>query len=89
MVSVVASDGFRQATGAAGSFFEYFRTWRRVCTHGITGKNVSLHPALVLGAILVGGKVGGVLGMTLAVPVAAVIKVILVETVVNLRRFHF
>ncbi|MDT0631385.1 AI-2E family transporter [Rubrivirga sp. S365] len=54
----------------------------------ITGKNVSMHPALVLIAILVGGRVAGVFGMALAVPAAAVLKVFFVETAVSLRRYH-
>ncbi len=88
-VSVLTSDGFGQAAWVL-VLFAFLQTFENaVLQPWITGKNVSLHPALVLGAILVGGQVGGVLGMTLAVPFAAVIKVILVETVVNLRRFHF
>ena len=54
----------------------------------ITGKNVAMHPALVLLAILVGGRVAGVFGMALAVPAAAVLKVFFVETAVSLRRYH-
>ena len=54
----------------------------------ITGKNVSMHPALVLVAILVGGRVAGVLGMALAVPAAAILKVFIVETATSLRRYH-
>ncbi|OZC01602.1 hypothetical protein BSZ36_00550 [Rubricoccus marinus] len=88
-VSVLTSDGFGQATGVIVLFGILQLFENAVLQPWITGKNVSLHPALVLGAILLGGQVGGVLGMTLAVPIAAVVKVILVETVVNLRRFHF
>ena len=54
----------------------------------ITGKNVAMHPALVLIAILVGGRVAGVFGMALAVPTAAILKVFLVETAVSLRRYN-
>lgn len=54
----------------------------------ITGKNVSMHPVLVLLAILVGGRIGGVLGMALGVPAAAILKVVFVETAVSLRRYH-
>lgn len=54
----------------------------------ITGRNVAMHPVLVLLAILVGGRVAGVLGMALAVPVAAILKVVVVETALNLRRYH-
>ncbi len=54
----------------------------------ITGRTVSMPAVLVLLAILVGGRVGGVVGMALAVPVAAVLKVLVVETVIHLRRYH-
>ena len=36
--------------------------------------NVEVHPVLVIVALLAGGKVGGVVGMLVAVPVAALIK---------------
>ncbi|MEL6614302.1 MAG: AI-2E family transporter [Bacteroidota bacterium] len=88
-VSVLTSDGFGQATGVVVLFVALQFFENAVLQPWITGKNVSLHPALVLGAILVGGQVAGVLGMTLAVPFAAIVKVVVVETVVNLRRFHF
>ncbi|HLA63860.1 MAG TPA: AI-2E family transporter, partial [Rhodothermales bacterium] len=54
----------------------------------ITGRTVSLHPVLVLLAILVGDRAFGVLGMALAVPATAVLKVVAVETLVTLRRFR-
>jgi predicted PurR-regulated permease PerM len=47
-----------------------------------------MHPVMVLLAILVGGRLAGVLGMALAVPAAAVLKVVVVETALNLRRYH-
>lgn len=43
----------------------------------VLGKATKLHPLLVLFAVLVGGHVWGVLGMILAVPVAALLRVIL------------
>ena len=36
--------------------------------------NVEVHPVLVILALLAGGKVGGVVGMLVAVPVAALLK---------------
>ena len=36
--------------------------------------NVEVHPVLVIVALLAGGKVGGVVGMLIAVPVAAILK---------------
>lgn len=55
----------------------------------VLARNVKLHPMLILIAILIGGKLFGVMGLLLAVPFAAIIKVILVETVVNLQRYQF
>lgn len=37
--------------------------------------NVEVHPVLVIVALLVGGKIGGVVGMLISVPVAALIKI--------------
>ncbi len=36
--------------------------------------NVEVHPVLVIVALLAGGSVGGVVGMLIAVPVAALLK---------------
>lgn len=55
----------------------------------VLARNVKLHPMLILIAILIGGKLFGIMGLLLAVPFAAIIKVILVETVVNLQRYQF
>ena len=42
----------------------------------IMGDYVGLHPLVVIFAILAGGEMGGLVGLLLAVPSAAVIKVI-------------
>lgn len=54
----------------------------------ILARNVELHPMLILLAILVGGKLFGIVGLLLAVPFTAIVKVIAVETFINLRRYH-
>lgn len=54
----------------------------------ITGRNVEMHPVLVLLSILIGERLGGVVGMAFAVPVAAVLKVAAVETTLGLRRYR-
>ncbi len=54
----------------------------------ILARNVELHPMLILLAILVGGKLFGIVGLLLAVPFTAIVKVICVETLINLRRYH-
>ena len=87
-VSVVTTGGAGQAGWVAAAFVVLQSIENIVFQPWITGRNVSMHPALVLLAILAGGRIAGVLGMTLAVPTAAVVQVLLVETVVNLRRYH-
>jgi predicted PurR-regulated permease PerM len=42
----------------------------------ITGDSVSMHPLVVIILLIVGGKLGGFLGMVLAVPIGVVIKII-------------
>jgi sporulation integral membrane protein YtvI len=48
----------------------------------IVGKSLHMHPLFIIFALLVGGQVGGVLGLILAVPLFAMGKVVL-EHVVN------
>ncbi|WP_407269538.1 AI-2E family transporter [Radiobacillus sp. PE A8.2] len=46
----------------------------------IVGKSVNIHPILIIFALLVGGEIGGIIGMIIAIPVLSVIKVVLVHT---------
>lgn len=50
----------------------------------IVGKSLHMHPLIIMLALLVGGEAGGVLGLIIAVPILAVIKVSLIHA-----RFHF
>ncbi|WP_152398553.1 AI-2E family transporter [Paenibacillus cellulositrophicus] len=43
----------------------------------VVGKKLHLHPMLIIFALLVGGEIAGVVGLILAVPLFAVIKVII------------
>lgn len=43
----------------------------------IVGNSVGLHPVFTMLAIIIGGNIGGLLGMLIAVPVAASIKILL------------
>ena len=88
VVSVVTSGDFHQVAGVLVVFGVLQTAENVVFQPWITGKTVSMDPALVLLAILVGGRVGGVLGMALGVPIAAILKVVAVETVTGLRRYH-
>ena len=44
----------------------------------ILGDQVGLHPVSVILLVLVGGYCGGIIGMVLIIPVAAVLKVVLI-----------
>ena len=87
-VSVVTTGDFHQTAGVLVVFGVLQTVENVVFQPWITGRTVSMDPALVLLAILVGGRVGGVLGMALGVPAAAILKVAAVETVTGLRRYH-
>ncbi len=50
----------------------------------IVGKSLDMHPLFIIFALLVGGEAGGVLGLVIAVPLLAILKVSLVHA-----RFHF
>ncbi|MEH7109527.1 MULTISPECIES: AI-2E family transporter [Bacillaceae] len=45
----------------------------------IVGKSLHMHPLLIMVALTAGGEVGGILGLILAVPVLAVVKVGLIH----------
>lgn len=45
----------------------------------IVGKSLHMHPILIMFALIVGAEVGGILGLILAVPVLAVLKVIVMH----------
>ncbi len=55
----------------------------------VVGRMVSLHPITVLLVVIVGGRLFGILGMFLSVPVAGIIKVIAEEAVRNFRKYRF
>ena len=88
IVSIMTTGGTSQVAAILILFVVLQTIENVVFQPWITGKNVSMHPVMVLLAILVGGRVAGVMGMALGVPVAAVLKVVFLETVVGLRRYH-
>jgi predicted PurR-regulated permease PerM len=42
----------------------------------ITGDSVCLHPLMVIILLIIGGKIGGIVGMVLAIPVGVILKII-------------
>jgi predicted PurR-regulated permease PerM len=60
-----------------------------VITPRIVGEKVGLHPIVTILAILIAGQLFGILGMLLAVPVAAVLKVVICSTLDYYRDTNF
>ena len=52
----------------------------------IMGGSVGLHPMLVIILVLLGASMGGILGMLFAVPIAAILKVVLSELATNIKK---
>ncbi|MCM3596339.1 AI-2E family transporter [Metabacillus idriensis] len=53
----------------------------------IVGRSLHMHPIVIMLALLAGGEIAGIIGMILAVPVLAVLKVTMMH-LVHLRRQH-
>lgn len=54
----------------------------------VVAKMVSLHPIVVLLAVIIGGKLFGIMGMLISVPVVGIAKVIVQETVSSVRQYR-
>ncbi|MFE8703273.1 AI-2E family transporter [Cytobacillus sp. FJAT-54145] len=52
----------------------------------IVGKSLHMHPLIIMLALLAGGEIGGVLGLILAVPIVAIIKVTLLHAIDHVRK---
>ncbi|MDQ0339547.1 putative PurR-regulated permease PerM [Caldalkalibacillus uzonensis] len=54
----------------------------------VVGKRLHIHPMFIILSLLVGAEVGGMIGLLLAVPVFVIMKVIVVSTVLHVRRYR-
>ena len=54
----------------------------------LISRSVHIHPAIVLLAVLIGGKLAGAIGMFVAVPVYAVVQVIVVDSYKHLKDYR-
>jgi predicted PurR-regulated permease PerM len=73
----LAHGGAGQAAGVAAAYLVLRQVEDQVAMPIVVGRAVHLHPVATLFAVLAGGAIAGVLGMLLAVPTAAAIKVLL------------
>ncbi|MBM4146150.1 MAG: AI-2E family transporter [Nitrospira sp.] len=54
----------------------------------VVARTVHMHPLVVLLSVLVGGKLFGILGMLLSVPIVGFLKVVAQESINNYRRYR-
>jgi predicted PurR-regulated permease PerM len=52
----------------------------------IVGRSIRIHPVAIIFALLLGGKLGGVLGMVLAVPTLTILRVIIKHSWIMIRQ---
>lgn len=54
----------------------------------VVARMVSLHPVVVILAVIIGGKLFGVIGMILSVPVTGIVKLVAEEAASNIRKYR-
>ncbi len=87
IVSVLQTGGFQTALYVIIAFTVIKLLDDAVVQPIVVAKSVHMHPLTVLLAVLVGGKLFGVLGMLLSVPLAGFMKVVIHESILNYRRY--
>ncbi len=82
----LANDGWQHALIVALVFAGIFQAEGHFIAPKIVSDSVGLTPLMVIIAILIGGELLGITGMFIAVPIAAVMRVIILHAVPNARR---
>ncbi len=82
----LANDGWQHALIVALVFAAIFQAEGHFIAPKIVSDSVGLTPLMVIVAILIGGELLGIGGMFLAVPIAAMLRVILLHAIPNARR---
>jgi len=75
LVALVQFDGYTQAAIVAGVFMFAQFMEGNVISPKLIGESVGLHPVWIIFALMAGGALMGFLGMLIAIPVAAVLGV--------------
>lgn len=75
------NDGWQQALIVAACFVAINQLEGHIIAPRIVSESVGLSPLMVIVAILIGGELGGLGGMFLAVPVAGILRVLFVHLV--------
>jgi predicted PurR-regulated permease PerM len=80
------NDGWQHALVVAAVFVLIFQLEGHFIAPKIVSDSVGLSPLMVIVAILIGGELLGIAGMFLAVPIAAAIRVIVLQALPQARR---
>ena len=87
VVSALTTGGLQEAPWIIGAFLVIQLVDNTLVQPLVLSRNVEMHPLGILLAVIIGGQLFGIWGLLLAVPVAAIAKVVLTEIAGNLRRF--
>ncbi|MGB8194491.1 MAG: AI-2E family transporter [Chitinophagaceae bacterium] len=88
LLALVTKDSYWYAVGVVGIFWFVQVLEGNLITPYIVGKNVSLNPLIAIFSLLLLGKLWGMAGLVLAIPVTAIIKVVF-DSVPALKSYGF
>lgn len=88
IIALVETGGISKPMAVAGAFTIVQLIDNAAVKPIVVAKMVSLHPIVVLLAVIIGGKFFGIMGMLISVPVVGVAKVIVQETFTNVRKYQ-
>lgn len=77
---IILGVGFLTAFSPLWAVLLFLGAWRLCADYGISphiyGRGLKMHPLAAIAAVLMGGELGGILGVYLAIPIAAAIRVV-------------
>jgi len=79
VIIALVTHGFGWGLLVVGAFVVVNQVEGHIIVPNVVGQRVGLTPFMVIVAILIGAELGGILGMFIAVPVAAIIKALAVR----------
>jgi predicted PurR-regulated permease PerM len=88
LLALITKDSYWYAVGVVGIFWFVQVLEGNLITPYIVGKNVSLNPLIAIFSLLLLGKLWGMAGLVLAIPVTAIIKVVF-DSVPALKSYGF
>ena len=88
LLALITKDSYWYAVGVVGIFWFVQILEGNFITPYIVGKNVSLNPLIAIFSLLLLGKLWGLAGLVLALPVTAIIKVVF-DSVPGLKSYGF